>query len=765
MRKTGPIIILLLCCATLLVAQPVTSVEKIGASLKTVLAQPVIDPLFAADNSGGNLISVQFETADPATCYTLAKKGYPIRTIMGAIATADLTPRMIYELSEHPSVKRIELPLLLRKTDTTMRRLSTVKQVLEGRSPLPGSYTGKGIVIGIIDDGFDISHPDFFDEKKQTRFQSIWSMRFSRNAPPEGFTYGHEWTADSINFYAQWFNRGITDIRQMQQYFGFSMHGTPVASIAAGNNGVATNATLVGVCVSPTKEDFLRSDKIIDGIAYIYGVARKQNKKCIINISLGIMDGAPHDGKSLLEKAIDAFCILHPDLLVCVAAGNNGNSFKHWGGFPIRADSSYGIFRNAGKSSMYFSIPKANRGTISIAVHESQLGDVAEPNTGSSAVFYKTGYIRVDSLIQMATPVTFTSRLPSGKLASYISLSAAPYNDDYDELVLTVDLRAGIQEASLYEHVYRYILKGTGTVHAWYPFANMHPLLLTSGDPLINDPSFHSTDNAYTTNIPSHAFTVLTSGAYNIRTCYVNIHNRVVQQYERCQTAYFTSHGPTQDGRVKPDVLSPGDNLLAARSRYDLYFGYENIIDTNTVMFGGTSAASPVTAGIAALLWEKFPDYTREQIVQQIIASARFDVFSAAMGPMPNTVAGWGKTDAFAALTGERLIIDNSCSASDKCSTQVVDPVDPALPVVDNTVMVFPNPVADVLHLQYTTSRQAQYAVFDVTGRLLFSGIMPASTSGNTVTLNCRSLASGVYFLKITGLEKTITRKIMVSGR
>lgn len=111
-----------------------------------------------------------------------------------------------------------------------MRKFTTVENVLRGPAPLDRSYTDRNILIGVIDDGIDISHPDFYGEDGKIRISHLWNMDKESPLPPEGYTYGKEWTADSMEYYAEQFKKKKIDIYPMQSLFGFSNHGTPVTS-------------------------------------------------------------------------------------------------------------------------------------------------------------------------------------------------------------------------------------------------------------------------------------------------------------------------------------------------------------------------------------------------------------------------------------------------------------------------------------------------------------------------------------------------------
>jgi hypothetical protein len=65
---------------------------------------------------------------------------------------------------------------------------------------------------------------------------------------------------------------------------------------------------------------------------------------------------------------------------------------------------------------------------------------------------------------------------------------------------------------------------------------------------------------------------------------------------------FYSSRGPTKDGRIKPDIAAPSHVCTVT---------YDNCDDWG---FAGTSAAAPHVAGAAALIKQAFPNYTPEQI-------------------------------------------------------------------------------------------------------------------------------------------------------
>ena len=79
----------------------------------------------------------------------------------------------------------------------------------------------------------------------------------------------------------------------------------------------------------------------------------------------------------------------------------------------------------------------------------------------------------------------------------------------------------------------------------------------------------------------------------------------------------YSSQGPTPDGRVKPDIV--GTDCAEAAS-YDVIDSAR--FDYNPCWFPGTSQASPHVAGLAALVRQRFPEYSAERTAQFLMENA-----------------------------------------------------------------------------------------------------------------------------------------------
>ncbi len=133
----------------------------------------------------------------------------------------------------------------------------------------------------------------------------------------------------------------------------------------------------------------------------------------------------------------------------------------------------------------------------------------------------------------------------------------------------------------------------------------------------------HDTDPATATLIaPADAFEVITVGAVEITG----------------EVAWFSSSGPTADGRVKPETLAMGDSVASVATFDDVSIGCTS----------GTSLSTPIVAGIVACLAQAHPNWGVSTMRNQIIENGSY--FGDPL-PDPLGIYGHGMLDALAAHT------------------------------------------------------------------------------------------------------------------
>lgn len=184
--------------------------------------------------------------------------------------------------------------------------------------------------------------------------------------------------------------------------------------------------------------------------------------------------------------------------------------------------------------------------------------------------------------------------------------------------------------------------------------------------------------------------------------------------------AYFSSYGPTYDGRVKPDVMAQGE--LAA-----IVNQYGTVSLTN-----GTSFSSPIIAGAVASLWQAFPNKSNEVIMQAIRESA-------SLYNNPTDEMGYGIPDFGDALN--RLI-----------QLDVEDQMKETL------FALYPNPVIDRINISFPNNTdRAELVLYDVLGKIVLQKV--TTPSKNQVDVS--HLSSGMYIASLTSNNKTTSFKII----
>jgi len=219
--------------------------------------------------------------------------------------------------------------------------------------------------------------------------------------------------------------------------------------------------------------------------------------------------------------------------------------------------------------------------------------------------------------------------------------------------------------------------------------------------------------------MPGDAFGALTVGAVN----------------SNGDIASFSSHGPTYDGRTKPEVCAMGYHTYVGISYTAESYRYSN----------GTSFSTPLISGCCALILEKYPHWTPDVVMENLKNfSDRNDD--------PDPIYGWGIPDI------HRLITETPDSVLNM----------PEIPTKD--ILVAPNPICTKddgeiakIYFKWTnpnTGNNSTYrlTIFDIAGKKVYSQKLDEKIIGEVdcVNWNLRNkfgnnVSSGIYFIEITG--------------
>ena len=401
----------------------------------------------------------------------------------------------------------------------------------------PLSLTGRGVFVAVIDTGIDIFHPDFIDDDGNTKIYELWDQTVS-GTPPSPFVNGNVYTREEINAVLHSENG-----RRMFETRDNSGHGTHVASICAGRNGVAPEAELIVVKLGDTRErGFPRTTQMMTALQYVISTSSKLTKPVAINISYGHNYG-DHRGNSLLETFVSQITGQWK-CSICIGTGNEGNSGRHKQGkiaaktetilfdiAPFEQNLNLQIWKDfVDTFQMVLISPSGTRHEITDQQGKSQY------MYGNTMIFVYNGY---------PTPYNVRQEI----YFSFIPMEGEYIESGQWELQISpVDIR-------------------NGEYQMWLP--------VSAGSN--QETRFLEPDKVFTLTIPSTARNVISVGAYDVR----------YQTY-----ADFSGRGDQKFCVNKPDLVAPGVGILAAAVG-----GGESVLS-------GTSMATPFVAGSAALLME-----------------------------------------------------------------------------------------------------------------------------------------------------------------
>lgn len=535
--------------------------------------------------------------------------------------------------------------------------MNNVLLVHDGVAPLNNSYTGKDVVVGILDSGIYFDHDDFKNPDGTTRIRYIWDQNIGSNLnAPTPYEYGQEWSWIDIN------SGSCTHVEPANQ-FG---HGTTVAGAACGNGlanglykGVATESEIIVVGVN-FQENFLSN--VADAVDYIFKKADALGKPCVINTSLGTYSGS-HDGKDLTAQLIDALLEERPGRAVVASAGNgnnrnnqNSNYIPFHLGYEVTNDTSFTWFRKiSSENYVYFSLwaDTADFNNVNFAVGNN--------NTIDFELIGRTNFLSVFN--------DFTGNLEEGVYRSFnVFNNVGIFQGQAEFFVKRFDSRYQVEFLITPEdndHLWRLMTTGSGKFDLWSSqtftgssnmrFSNLPP------DFLLPEIVHYKAPDNKKTLVSSWQCSdkVITVGNYYSRATYYDVDSTLWQtDYTVGEIAFRSSEGPTRDNRLKPDISATGDitfatgNLSFIASALNVNrkkVGLGGLHNSN----GGTSMSSPIVAGAVAMYLEKNPDAWWYEVKEALIQSAKKDNFT---GTEPNNDYGHGKLDAFELLKFDAVL-------------------------------------------------------------------------------------------------------------
>jgi hypothetical protein len=480
------------------------------------------------------------------------------------IITARVPVARIDHVRAHTAVVSLKSAQRLR-----LHLAATTREIGARPDDLPaGSLGGASAIVGIVDIGCDFAHHNFLTGDGRTRLRKLWDQNGSGNGQT-GFEYGDVYQPAAIN----------AALGQGDPYaaLGYqppaNVHGTHVMDIAAGNGrgtgtpGVAPRADLIFVDVANSDipwsgagvvgKSFGDSVQLLEALVFAFQEAAAT--PCAVNVSLGT-NGGPHDGSTLVEQGIDRLLAQAPNRSVCIAASNSFADGIHASGtVPAAGSLDLAWLIAPGdqtENELELWYPGVDRLSAELIAADGQSVGTLQPGQSGSAS-------------------------QGGKLVLFAAnrLDDPNNHDNMIGVFLSPEVPAG-----------RWLLRLSSLAgndvpfHAWIERDD-------GGQSTFEEPL----DNSHTVGSISCGRETIVVGSYDAHKAATPI-------------SWFSSAGPTRDGRQKPEVSAPGHDVVAAASRSL----------TGTTRKSGTSMASPAMTGCVALLLAEAAARGRSLSIQEI---------------------------------------------------------------------------------------------------------------------------------------------------
>lgn len=567
---------------------------------------------------------------------------------------------------------------------------------------LPEAFTGKDVMIGITDWGFDYGHPMYYDTLLTTsRVAAAWDQYKQSGNQPNGFNYGVEYDTPAELV------AGESDTANIYSYH---THGSHVAGITGGSGAGTTYRGFAFESQFLFATFLVDQASVIDAFVWMRDKANAAGKRLVVNMSWGLYYNqmGSLDGYSLLSQVFDQMSA--DDNVVFVAsAGNNGSVNYH-----IKNTFN----NNSFSSRISFYDYSANPNMWGECI--TMWGEENHPFSAQINVYNASNNLLVSSPFYstLTTTTYLDSILVAGNdtlLFNVIAETANPLNNKPG-----MQLRVNCTNTNL--KVVLTSAAADGTVHYW----NVAELTNGVGNFGQTFTAFGANgktgDANYSVGEPACANSVIAVAAYS--SGYINGQGNPAGG----SRASFSSIGPLHNETMKPDISAPGVSVASSISSYTdaSYSALETINfngkDYDFARFSGTSMASPCVSGIVALMLDASPTLSPAQVKDIIKSTARLDNYTGTITAPGDTKWGMGKINAYQAV----VLALNTVSIDEFKSNQ--------------WMALYPNPAQETVYLLFPENAEiGTVQLITIDGKTI-----PVNATQDPA-IDLTTIASGVY--------------------
>ena len=683
----------------------------------------------SVDNELQNVISAFVHFNESIDLALLDKYGVVVESEFETLnlVTATIPVNQLEALAQEDAIRYIEMATPLYPQLDVAHKETGMNLVHAGTDQSTRPFLGKNVIVGVVDYGFQYTHPAFFNaDGSESRIERVWEQETSMGTRPEKFNYGKEYKSYA-ELAKQKYDSQVDNVG----------HGTHVAGIAAGSNnqyscgfsGVAPESRIVLVSYRMQQV----STSLANAVEYIFNYADEVGRPAVVNMSLGQQTG-PHDGTSTLDMVLDE--LQGEGKIICGAVGNDAKRKIH-----IMKEFSDSDTLVKSFADFYYKSPRQVTIDMWGEFNKNFELKALVYDAKNDTMLYQSDYFSTEeevgkSFFGLVKSEDGKTNIVNVKFT--ITTEINPLNQKPH--IMFIPNVLALPGDSVYVG-FELKAQDGGIVHAWADGS-------TGG--LTNEglEGWVDGDNRYTVNeIGGTGKRIISVGAYTTRE-----HDKFKQTLgERCT---FSNIGPTVDGRLKPQILAPGSAIVSSVSNSSKVMGTSMFIEEQSIKFNdethyygymdGTSMSTPYVTGVIATLLEHKWELTPEEVADILTKTARSDEFTGV--DLPNNEMGYGKIDAYKALLKVLELYTG------------VENVERA-----GAMILYPNPTSGAFNVGFVReSDDVKVMVYDVNGQLIKSERVGAVMPGMDCEFNLDGVANGAYIVKVSGENMNETFRLLV---
>ena len=599
--------------------------RTLGASARMAVAMDAGHASRAA-----RFYSMILDVSDEAVLEQLEQRGSQVLYRRDNLVLAFVSTEAMDWLDGAQGVRRAELSPRLNCNLLAARAVTNVDAVHQGYGEV-GALTGRGVVAGFADRGFDPNHAAFDSRVALLTNYVDTIAQVDRLSTPSEIA---AWSTDYAPDY----------------------HATHVAGIMAGGEaggdyrGVAPEATIVATT------SILHDAGILAGVEDVIAYAREHSMPAVVNLSLSSNIG-PHDGTDLYCQYLDRCA---EDAVIVVAAGNSGESkinISHtfsgdndsiatrvldkidWTGMTIYGNADLWSADERGCRVRLRVYDVVDRCYVYASPWVGEGGDadaliVKSNDTHELAPYFRGAF----GIVTDRSPYTGRAEV----LVQYNLKCTTTYTNSWARYCVVLEARGeeGVSVDLTADDQLTFFNTLTSTIASTKADSHLSVGSSSCGRNVVIAGSSTTADCVPLLQGGTESFDHVTAGT----------------------VSQFSSYGTLRDGRTLPHVCAPGAYIISAVSNPWLKrnFGMRSHLNAESptapghyyIATCGTSMAAPHVAGVFALWLQADPTLTPAELREIACESASYN----GVDPMDPRV-GYGVIDAAAGL---QMVIDRA---------------------------------------------------------------------------------------------------------